>query len=938
MLIRRFYSHLPSTGGNVLTAKEIRRIFINYFQSKGHTFVPSSSTLPHNDQTLSFTNAGMNQFKPIFQGTIDPSSDFARLSRAVNYQKCIRAGGKHNDLDVVGKDTYHHTFFEMLGNWSFGDYFKKEAIEMAWSFLTDTLNLSKDRLYVTYFGGDEKLNLPPDDECRGIWINLGLSPERVLPFSVNDNFWEMGDTGPCGPCTEIHYDRIGGRFAANLVNMNDPDVLELWNIVIMQFNREADGSIKRLPRNYIDTGLGLERIVSVVQNKFSNYDTDLFVPIFDAIQQKTGFRGYGGRVGAEDIDGIDMAYRVVADHIRTLTVAISDGGRPATRGSNHVLRQILKRGVYYLTNKLNAKPCTFASLVPTVVDILGEAYPELTKDPERVMDIINEEEEHFLKSLSIGRIKFEEALQKVDNNILPGDVLCDLHIDTGLTIDLIQLMADERQVRVDIEGFKKAKALRQEHGGWISRPETSVQFDVHAIDYFTSKGLPPTDDIPKYNYSSDEFGNYSFPSCTSSIIALKQNGEFVDEVTSGQSVGVFTDKTCFYAEQGGQVCDKGFIVKTGEEKETKFMVNDVQVGGGYVMHVGTSEGTLRVGDTVDMIINGNSVTANKIKECEEIALEIIKANHPVYAKEAPLPIVKEIKGLRVINAEIYPNPVRVLSIGVPVDKLVEDPSGPWGTEYSVEFCCGTHLNLTSHIDSFVIVSEEGSGEGFRRIVALTGTEAIKAHERAAVVQERVSKLCSDVFRDIVEKTITPQEARELIGKELFVLQSDVISKWKKVELQNKLNTAKKSTKKAKKVMLNFAAEKCNGHIQELVGQFDKTNPPPFVVEKLEIKGSSMVIRAAMYEFKSLAPSIPAVLLSVDHENDKFICVASVPEGAVAKGLKANEWLQSISSTIDGKAGGNENSASISGTNFDKLSNAVDVAKQYAQEFFSCDIG
>ncbi|KAI1732739.1 tRNA synthetases class II (A) domain-containing protein [Ditylenchus destructor] len=455
-LNRRLSTQVPTS------SKDVRKAFIDYFvHEKQHVYWPSSPVIPQNDDlVLLFSNAGMNQFKSVFQDAVDPASDMGKIKRAVNTQKCIRAGGKHNDLDDVGKDLYHHTFFEMLGNWSFGDYFKKEICEWAWEFLTKKLEIPADRLYVTYFGGDETCKLQADEECRQIWLDIGVPTSHVLPFGMRDNFWEMGATGPCGPCSEIHYDRIGGgRDAAHLVNADDPMMVEIWNLVFMQFNRQEERSLSPLPRKHIDCGLGLERLVAIMQGKLSNYDTDLFTPIFKAIQETTGVRPYLGKVGDEDADGIDMAYRIVADHIRTLTIGLSDGGRPANISRGYVLRRILRRGIRYANYKLNAEPGHFASLVPVVVDILGETFPELTSSPSEVIEIINNEEMQFRKVLKDGHRIFNRSLKNLTPgcNTFSGEVAWKLFDSFGVPVDITQKMAQEINLTVNMIEYEAAK-------------------------------------------------------------------------------------------------------------------------------------------------------------------------------------------------------------------------------------------------------------------------------------------------------------------------------------------------------------------------------------------------------------------------------------------------------------------------------------------------
>ena len=595
-----------------LTANQIRDRFINFFKKKNHEYVHSSSTIPRDDPTLLFANAGMNQFKPVFVGTVDPNSDMSKWKRVVNSQKCIRAGGKHNDLDDVGKDVYHHTFFEMLGNWSFGDYFKKEICGWAWELLTQDLKLPAERLYVTYFGGEPTTGLEPDMECKQLWLDLGVPEERILPGNMKDNFWEMGETGPCGPCSEIHYDCLGNRDARSLVNMDDPTVVEIWNLVFMQFNREADKSLRSLPKKHIDCGMGLERLVAAIQCKSSNYDTDIFTPILKTIEAGVGegVGPYSGKVGEEDASSgsFDMAYRVVADHIRTLSIALTDGGRPDNVGRGYVLRRILRRGIRFATEKLMAKPGFFASLVDIVVKTLGDAFPELRKDPQSIKDIINEEEIQFLKTLNRGRKLLDREIGKLaGKKVLRGEVAWRLYDTYGFPVDLTQLMSEEFGLTVNMEEYEHCKSQAQlASQGKGGTQDDHIALDVHAINELKdSMNIATTDDNAKYSYeasSTDKNANYVFKGCKSKVVALRRNKQFVNTVESGQECGVLLDKTCFYAEQGGQIYDEGFLEKIDDDS-VEFKVRNVQVRGGYILHMGTLEGKLAVGDIVSLKID-----------------------------------------------------------------------------------------------------------------------------------------------------------------------------------------------------------------------------------------------------------------------------------------------------------------------------------------------
>ncbi|XP_053625489.1 alanine--tRNA ligase, cytoplasmic isoform X2 [Plodia interpunctella] len=959
-----------------MTASQVRKAFIDFFISKGHKYVHSSSTIPLDDPTLLFTNAGMNQFKPIFLGTVDPNSDMAHYVRTVNTQKCIRAGGKHNDLDDVGKDVYHHTFFEMLGNWSFGDYFKKEICTWAWELLTEVFKLPGERLYVTYFGGDSASGLEPDLECKNIWLALGIPESHILPGSMKDNFWEMGETGPCGPCSELHYDRIGGREAAHLVNMDDPDVLEIWNLVFIQFNRESDGSLKHLPKKHIDCGLGFERLVSVIQNKRANYDTDVFMPLFKAIEIGTGVRPYSGKVGDEDSDGIDMAYRVLADHARVLTIALSDGGCPDNTGRGYVLRRILRRGVRYASEKLNAKPGFFASLVHTVVELLGDVFPEIKKDPESIIHIINEEEIQFLKTLTRGRNLLNRTIEKNGRSkIIPGDIAWRLYDTYGFPIDLTQLMCEEKGLTVDMETYEKAKKESQlaSQGKSVGH-EDLLALDIHALSYLQSSGISVTDDSPKYNYVPSNSGKeaiYKFDTCTGTVVALRRNKEFVNEVSSGQECGIILDKTSFYAEQGGQIYDEGYMVKVNDDS-TEFTVNNVQVKAGYVLHTGKVEGTIKVGDSLSLYIdterrrlvmnnhtgthilnnvlrkilgndtdqrgslvmpdrlrfdftNKGPMTTQQIKDAENQIKNIIDANKIVYTKHTKLADAKKINGLRAMFDEHYPDPVRVVSVGVPVEELEKNPDAATGYDTSVEFCGGSHLHQTGHIGEYVIVSEEGIAKGIRRIVALTGPEAIKAINKLSLLENEVNNLANFIKKqgnNIIHRDIT---------KKITDLTNDIsqaqISYWKKDELRSMLKSLKKQLDDKERASKAAVITEVTEKAKDLCLQQKNSD---VIVAELKAFGNTKALDGALKQVKQLCPNSAAMFFSVDNESNKIYCLAAVPKNIVEKGLLASEWVQSIVNIIGGKGGGKSESAQASGNNWNSLKEAMRKAQEFAK--------
>ncbi|KAI8883014.1 alanyl-tRNA synthetase [Backusella circina FSU 941] len=944
---------------------KVRTTFFKYFEDNGHTFVPSSSTIPHDDPTLLFANAGMNQYKPIFLGTLDPNSPLANVKRACNTQKCIRAGGKHNDLDDVGKDTYHHTFFEMLGNWSFGDYFKLEATKYGWDFLTKVVGLSADRLYVSYFGGDDKLGLPADLEAKKMWMDLGVAEDHLLPGDVKDNFWEMGETGPCGPCSEIHYDRIGGgRNAAHLVNMDDPNVLEIWNIVFMQFNREADGSLRPLPNTHIDTGMGLERLVSVLQDKPSNYDTDCFTPIFAKIKELTGVREYRGLLGAEDVDGVDTAYRVVADHVRTLTFAISDGGVPSNEGRGYVLRRILRRGARYARKYFNIPIGNFfSSLVDTLVEHMGDAYPEITKKSEDVKAILEEEEVAFSKTLDRGEKLFENYMKKAKESgstVLSGNDVWRLYDTYGFPVDLTRVMAEENNLEVNEQEFEAAQEAAKNKSRKVKGGDNGQ--DVVALDVHDLGALENNDAVP----NTDDSFKYLSGNVQGKIKAIFFEHKFLDnttEIPEDRNFGLLTDKTNFYAESGGQEYDTGSIITL--DGNTEFVVDDCQSYGGYVLHVGHLKyGQLKLDDEVEVsyddlrrfplrnnhtgthILNfalrevlgedidqkGSLVTPDKLRfdfsyksavsvkqlaQVEKICNDFVAKNQKVYSKEVPLAVAKAIHGLRAVFGETYPDPVRVVSIGYDIDEITADVSNPKWKTTSIEFCGGTHVIKTGDIKYVAILEESGIAKGIRRIVAVSGEEAAQANREAEAFVVKLDKL---------EKLTGAALESELkvVSKELDALAISAVTK---ADFRDRFNKIKKSFDDSEKTR---KAEQVKEATEQVKKYFTENPDAQYYITELPVGNNSKALAGAINYAKSNLKDKAVYVFSADQASGRVAHNCIVGKVFIEKGFKASDWAGVVAEKVGGKKGGKDDAAQGSGDKVDGLSDALKAAEEFAK--------
>jgi alanyl-tRNA synthetase len=768
----------------MLTANEIRKQFLDFFHSKGHHIVPSAPIVVKNDPTLLFTNAGMNQFKDYFLGNKKPE-----YSRVADTQKCLRVSGKHNDLEEVGVDTYHHTMFEMLGNWSFGDYFKKEAIEWSWELLAEIYKIPKDRLYVTVFEGDAKENLPKDEEAYSYW-KKHVDESRILLGNKKDNFWEMGDTGPCGPCSEIHVDcrsdeerrQVDGK---TLVNADHPQVIEIWNNVFMQFNRMKDGSLEPLPAMHVDTGMGLERLVRVLQNKQSNYDTDLFTGTIAEIEKIT-HQTYGYTDSKADI-----AFRVLADHIRAICFTIADGQLPSNTGAGYVIRRILRRAVRYYYSYLDYKQPLLHQLVPALAAQFAEVFPELQKQHDLVGRVVKEEEEAFLRTLDRGLKKIDEIIndtKAANSPVIDGKAAFELYDTYGFPIDLTRLIGTEHKLTVDEKAFDAE--LQQQKTR--SRAATALDTDDWVVLQDSNKV---------------EFVGYDSLEAKASVLKYRRV-----KAKGKESYQLVLDRTPFYAESGGQVGDTGELLFADEsiqvidtKKENNLIIHFTEtlpedIGSGVLARVDAGK---RIATTMHhsathllhaalrqvlgthvaqkgSLVNENhlrfdfshfaKVSDEEIARIEQIVNEKIRENVEVVIREMGKDEAVAM-GAMALFGEKYGDRVRV---------VIMDP------EYSIELCGGTHIGNTGELGFFKITSEGAVAAGVRRVEALGGAAAEKyVNEKLTLLQEINASLKhpKDTVKAIeklqeekaqLEKHVESLEARQLVAIRNEVLAKDEI--------------------------------------------------------------------------------------------------------------------------------------------------------------------
>ncbi|WJV52972.1 alanine--tRNA ligase [Prodigiosinella aquatilis] len=858
---------------------EIRQAFLDFFHSKGHQVVSSSSLVPSNDPTLLFTNAGMNQFKDVFLGL-----DKRSYSRATTSQRCVRAGGKHNDLENVGYTARHHTFFEMLGNFSFGDYFKHDAISYAWELLTSEqwFNLPKEKLWVTVYA--------TDDEAYDIWANeVGIPSERIIRIGDNkgapyasDNFWQMGDTGPCGPCTEIFYDH-GDHIWGGPPGSPEEDgdrYIEIWNLVFMQFNRQADGTLLPLPKPSVDTGMGLERISAVLQDVNSNYDIDLFKTLIDAVAKV---------IGTQDLT--NKSLRVIADHIRSCAFLIADGVMPSNENRGYVLRRIIRRAVRH-GNMLGAEETFFYKLVAPLIDVMGPAAEALKCQQNVVEQALKSEEEQFARTLERGLSLLDEEIKNLRSDTLDGETAFRLYDTYGFPLDLTADVCRERNLKVDEAGFDRAMEAQRQ------RAREASGFDV---DYNT---LVRVDTVTP-------FCGYQHTELQSNIIALYREGESVDVIHAGDDAVVILNETPFYGESGGQVGDQGEL----QTKTARFMVQDTQKYGQAIGHIGKlTIGSLQVSDSVDALVDSarrsrirlnhsathllhaalrqvlgdhvaqkgslvndsylrfdfshqEAMKPEQVRQVEDIVNAQIRRNLPVETEVMALSAARE-KGAMALFGEKYEDHVRVLTMG----------------DFSIELCGGIHASRTGDIGLFQIESESGTAAGIRRIEVVTGDNAIAALHRQNDLVEDVIHLVKGDSNNLVEKVRSVLERTRVLEKELQQLKAQ--------------QAAQESSS------LSSKAKDING-VKLLVAQLDNVEP--------------QMLRTMVDDLKNQLGS--AVIVLATASDGKVSLISGVTKTLTDR-VKAGELIGFVANQIGGKGGGRPDMAQAGGSDVKALPSAL----------------
>ncbi|MFE7087987.1 alanine--tRNA ligase [Sphingobacterium spiritivorum] len=871
-----------------MTNREIREAFLNFFKSKNHQIVPSAPVVVKNDPTLMFTNAGMNQFKDFFLGEAQP-----KYSRIADTQRCLRVSGKHNDLEEVGIDTYHHTLFEMLGNWSFGDYFKKEAIEWAWELLTVVYKLDKDRLYVTIFEGDDSEGLVKDTEAYDFWKSW-ISEDRILLGNKKDNFWEMGETGPCGPCSEIHYDMRTEEErrttpGQSLVNADHPQVIEIWNLVFMQFNRLKNGSLESLPAKHVDTGMGFERLVRAIQGKSSNYDTDVFQPMIAFIAQKAGIQ-----YGADE--RTDIAMRVLSDHIRAVSFAIADGQLPSNNKAGYVIRRILRRAVRYAYTFLNFKTPFINELVPLLAKEFEGVFDELIQQQDFVQKVVLEEEVSFLRTLVTGVQRFESYAES--NTAVGGEFAFELFDTYGFPIDLTELLAREKGMEVDMAGFQEALQIQKDR----SRAAT-------AIDTGDWVAVSEDDQV--------EFVGYDNLKATTEIVKYRK-------VTAKgkEQYQLVLSVTPFYAEGGGQVGDSGVLLSesTGE----KIYITDTKKENGLIVHFtntlpvqmeGTFEAKVDVQKRLDTennhsathllhaalkevlgthvnqkgsLVNADilrfdishfaKVTEEELKQVEDIVNAKIRENIPL-KEQRHVPFQQALdSGVTALFGEKYGDYVRVIT---------------FDDQFSKELCGGTHVKATGQIGFFKIISESAVAAGVRRIEAITGTKC------AAVIREHF---------DLVHR----------LG-ELLHNPKDFVSTLSKVIDEN--SALKKEIEKS--IIEKSLALKSD--LEQKIQQIDGVN---FLATQVELPNAE-ALKTLAYALKGAVDNL-FLVLGADFDGKPNLTVVVSDQLSKERGLNAGTIVRELAKEINGGGGGQPFFATAGGKNPEGLPAAIAKAKNYIQ--------